>query len=160
MAFLNALNMYRRADTVEVDCGTFSVELRSYQSLYKELGDEKVRLRSEGILPAESVTPQPRKRKTTTAARMQGVDAAATGDNIEFILGSKERDQRFFAEHVLVNWKGLKDDDGVEVPYSADAAMELFNSPGGDELYSELLVAALDPMNFVDVKSLTEDAKN
>lgn len=160
MAFSNALSMYRRVDAIEVDCGTFRVEIRSYQSLYKELGDEKVRLRSEGLLPKESVSaPQPRKHRTITAASMKPTEAVKV-DVPEFILGSKERDQRFFAEHVIVNWKDLKDDDGNEVPYSPDVAMELFASPGGDELYSELLVASLDPMNFVNTPALAEDAKN
>lgn len=160
MAFSNALGMYRRVDTIEVDCGTFRVEIRSYQSLYKELGDEKVRLRSEGLLPKETVAaPKPRKHRTLTVASMKPAEAQNT-ETSEFILGSKERDQRFFAEHVIVNWKDLKDDDGNEVPYSPDVAMELFASPGGDELYGELLVASLDAANFIATPTLSEDAKN
>ena len=115
--FSNALNLYRRVDTIEVDCGSFSVELRSYHSLFKELGDEQIRLRSEGILPKVEATPQPRKRLISSAARMKGKEAPVQQETSEYLLGSLERDQRFFAEKVMVNWHNLVDDDGVEIPY-------------------------------------------
>lgn len=158
--FSNALNLYRRVDTIEVDCGSFSVELRSYHSLFKELGDEQIRLRSEGILPKVEATPQPRKRLTSSAARMKGKEAPVQQETSEYLLGSLERDQRFFAEKVMVNWHNLVDDDGVEVPFSAEQAMELFAAPGGLELYAELMATSLDLANFAGVRSVTDDAKN
>lgn len=156
MAFTNALSSYNRVDTIEVDCGSFSVELKSFQSVFKELGDEQTRLRSEGLLAPEP-TSQPRKRLTRTAAALHPVQRT---EETMYLLGSKERDQRFFAEHVLVGWKGLIDDDGKEVPYSVDSAMALFASPGGEELYSELTIMALDLSNFAGVRSVGDDVKN
>lgn len=157
--FKNALNMYHRVDTIEVDCGKFSVELRSYHSLFKELGDEQIRLRSEGILPKLDTSPKPRKRITTTAARLKNVEVE-TQPTSEYLLGSLERDERFFAEHVMVGWKNLKDDNGAEVPFSPDVAMILFQSEGGEELYAELLATSLDIANFAGVSNVSDDVKN
>mgnify|MGYP003304935941 CR=1 FL=1 len=158
--FSNALNLYRRVDTIEVDCGSFSVELRSYHTLFKELGDEQIRLRAEGILPKVEATPQPRKRLTSSAARMKGKETQVQQETSEYLLGSLERDQRFFAEKVMVNWSNLIDDDGNEVPFNADNAMALFASPGGMELYAELIATSLDIANFAGVRSVNDDVKN
>lgn len=158
--FSNALNLYRRVDTIEVDCGSFSVELRSYHALFKELGDEQIRLRAEGILPKVEATPQPRKRLTSSAARMKGKETQVQQETSEYLLGSLERDQRFFAEKVMVNWSNLIDDDGNEVPFNADNAMALFASPGGMELYAELIATSLDIANFAGVRSVNDDVKN
>lgn len=158
MTFSKALSGYNRVDTIEIDCGTFSLELRSYQSVFKELGDEQARLRSEGLLATDPV-PAPRKRSTRTAAALNPVTVQRS-DETPYLLGTKERDQRFFATHVIAGWKGLQNDAGEEVPYSPDTAMELFASPGGEELYNELLMASLDVSNFVGVQSIGEDAKN
>lgn len=157
--FSKALGLYNRVDTVEFDCGTFSVELRQFSSVFKELGDEMVRLRAEGLLPQVEATPQPRKRMTRTAAQVKPKTAAMESDN-EFILGSLERDQRFFAEHVMVGWKGLTDDNDSEIEFSVENALALFSEPGGLDLYAELLTASMDVTNFVGVSSVKDDVKN
>lgn len=157
--FSNALGLYNRVDTVEFDCGSFSVELKQFSSVFKELGDEMVRLRAEGILPQVEATPQPRKRMTRTASQVKPKEPTAAPES-EFILGSMERDQRFFAEHVMVGWKGLMDDSGAEVPFTVDNVILLFNEPGGVDLYAELLMASMDVTNFVGVSSIKDDIKN
>ena len=151
--FSKALGLYNRVDTVEFDCGTFSVELRQFSSVFKELGDEMV------LLPQVEATPQPRKRMTRTAAQVKPKTAAMEFDN-EFILGSLERDQRFFAEHVMVGWKGLTDDNDSEIEFSVENALALFSEPGGLDLYAELLTASMDVTNFVGVSSVKDDVKN
>ena len=157
--FKNALGLYNLVDTIELDCGAFSVELPQFSSVFKELGDEMVRLRAEGILPKVEATPQPRKRMSRTASQVKP-STPSEAPQSEFILGSLERDQRFFAEHVMVNWHDLKDDTGAEVEFTVENVMELFAAPGGMDLYAELLMASMDVANFVGVPSLVDDVKN
>lgn len=46
------------------------------------------------------------------------------------------------AEHVLVGWEGLEDDEGEQVPYSKAAALALLNDPGMHRLLSWIEAAA------------------
>lgn len=46
------------------------------------------------------------------------------------------------AEHVLVGWEGLEDDEGEAVPYSKAAALALLSDPGMHRLLSWIEAAA------------------
>lgn len=42
---------------------------------------------------------------------------------------NKELNVRFYAENIVKGWKGLKDRDGKDIKFSADAAKTLFEEP-------------------------------
>ena len=46
------------------------------------------------------------------------------------------------AHTVLIGWRGLTDDDGSDVPYSPEKAMELFRSEGGYQVYRQIVAEA------------------
>lgn len=52
------------------------------------------------------------------------------------------------AEHILVGWSGITDDDGNEVVYSKEQALEFFNDPELFEFYDYVVNQASDRANF------------
>lgn len=63
------------------------------------------------------------------------------------------------AKHVLLDWRGLYDDAGKEIPYSQEKALEYMMDPSYNEFYQIVLVAAQD-MDLFRAESITEAVGN
>jgi len=63
------------------------------------------------------------------------------------------------ARHLLVDWEGLEDEDGNEIPYTPEKALELFNNPLLEDLYVTVMEVAGKAGAFRR-DSLEESAKN
>lgn len=72
---------------------------------------------------------------------------------------AKQNMVHVYANHVLVGWEGVIDEDGKEVPYSVDAAEEYLKI---DEIYEFVELHAKKHENFriKSVKELGEELKN
>jgi hypothetical protein len=74
-------------------------------------------------------------------------------------------DERFkvlgqlLAEHILLDWKGIVDDDGAPVPYSKDLALDLLSAPEGRELRGYVIVCA-QRLTEVKVEFVKDAVKN
>lgn len=62
-----------------------------------------------------------------------------------------------YARHVVIGWRGVRDENGNEIPYSPEAAEELLTE--FSDLYDEVVVAAND-LALYRVQTLEDDAKN
>lgn len=60
-----------------------------------------------------------------------------------------------FGRFVLVDWKGIKDENGKEVPFSTADAID-FIAALPDFIYDELLVFFSNEVNFTDIVSVDE----
>lgn len=61
-----------------------------------------------------------------------------------------------FVEHVLIGWKNVTDRKGEDIPFSKEAAVELFNTL--PDLFDELTSQAASAETF-RIEQLEEDAK-
>lgn len=52
------------------------------------------------------------------------------------------------ARGVIADWKGIQDEEGNEIPYSGDVAVELLSDEGLADFRSEILQAAMDKKTF------------
>jgi hypothetical protein len=57
---------------------------------------------------------------------------------------------KMLAKAVLLDWKGLIDDDGKEIPYSMDVALELLTNPEYRRFREFVNIAADDEAHFQD----------
>lgn len=153
----NALKAYDRVDVAEIDCGNgWICNIRSFGSVSKEFTKIQAQIRSAGGT----------KKKTTASAVYVNPDGTITAsDKNPYLLGSLEADVDFFVDHILVDWKGLYDDDKQEVQFSPKVARQLFleNGKPAEQLLHELMFASLDSANFVAPVVTTqaeEDGKN
>lgn len=48
------------------------------------------------------------------------------------------------ARCLIVDWKGLQDEAGNEIPYSEEKAVEIFTDPAYEDLFNDVLEAAQD----------------
>lgn len=53
------------------------------------------------------------------------------------------------AEHILVGWRDLQDDDGNAIPYSKEKALELLSDPSLADLYDTVMVASNEVADFM-----------
>lgn len=53
---------------------------------------------------------------------------------------------RVYLDHVIIGWKGFTDENGVEVPYSKEAAQYVFTR--AREMFQEIVNQAGDAANF------------
>jgi hypothetical protein len=68
---------------------------------------------------------------------------------------SDELLRRVYANTVLLDWEGIKDEKGKSIPYTPQAGEEFFAAI--PELFSELIDRATEAQNFVDAE--VEEAK-
>lgn len=62
---------------------------------------------------------------------------------------NREEDRELLPRYVVVGWRGLRDSEGADVPYSREAAVELFEQlPGW--LVDRVSGFASNPMNFIE----------
>lgn len=52
------------------------------------------------------------------------------------------------AEHILLDWKGLKDGDGNDIPYSVEFATELLMDESYDHFYDFVVLQSKRNQNF------------
>ena len=137
-----ALSAYDRTDTTKVDCGGgWTWEIKPFSAVAKIFSKEQARMRSLGVAK--------KKVAKTNSAVLTNIDQI-TQDN-EHMLGTYDADVAFFIENLSVGWDGLLDDTGTQVPYSAEAAEEIFtkNGSAGEQLFKELVMSSLDQALFV-----------
>lgn len=63
------------------------------------------------------------------------------------------------AKHVLLDWSGITDDEGNEIRYSAEKALEFFNDPSLRVFYQFVREMAVDESNF-RLETFEESAGN
>jgi hypothetical protein len=120
----NALNPFQRAEQVEINCGN---------GWY-------ITIRQAAIYNQEFRAASLKYAGNTKDKSLVGINSPT---------GNDEKDYEFFCEILLVGWKGLKDDDGKNVPYSKKVAIEIFkSSKQGKVLFHKLLKAASDDGMF------------
>jgi hypothetical protein len=61
------------------------------------------------------------------------------------------------AHHILKGWKNIQDDQGADIPYSPQTALEFFKDPTMGDLYSFVLEVAGEVNNYR--QELLEDAR-
>lgn len=161
LSLTKALLPYDRQDTAQVECGGgWIVEVKPYSSVIKELSRQQAKLRSSGVLKDK------KKNGTTQSASLSSNPLASLfgGEDEEFLLGSYEADVKFFVHNSIVGWIGLVDDDGNDIPFSADVAIDIFVNYGepGKRLYREVLACTLDTERFIKTteQQAEEDTKN
>jgi hypothetical protein len=128
----NALTPFQRADQVEINCGN----------------DWYITIRQAAIYNQEF---------RAASLKYAGNKGDKTLVGVNSPTGNDEKDYEFFCEILLVGWRGLTDDDGKEVPYSKEVAIEIFkSSKQGKVLFHKLLRAASDDEMF----SYEDEVKN
>ena len=129
--FKNVLEQYKRRNKVDVDCGNgFVVTVRRASRFNQEFRAKQAQF-ADGYkdkLPAVAVA--------TDSTNASGFD-------------DPKLDARFFYEVFIVDWQGLKDDDGKTIKPSAKVAEELFSTKEGIFLKELLLTEALKDANFI-----------
>jgi hypothetical protein len=152
-----ALSAYDRLDVADVDCGNgWICQVKSFASVVKVFAKEQARVKAIGGFK--------KKAQTASAVLLQPDGTPTITDDNPYLLGTFEADVEFMVDNILVGWTTLIDDDGTEVPYSKDNALELFleNGAVAEQLYRELIGVSLNSTNYV--KPLTaqaeEDGKN
>ena len=139
-----ALQAYDRVDVATVDCGNgWLYKIKSFSSVVKNFAREQARIKAAGGIKKTYVA--------TASVDMTGARKTIEVPDDPWLLGSFEADIEFFLDNISVSWQGLTDDDGNVVEYSKDTALELFLESGepGQQLYRELLAAALDAKLFL-----------
>jgi len=134
------------------------VEIKPFSSAIKSLTKIQAELRSKGVLQ------DTKKQVSSASLSLVNPNYAMTEDSNPWFLGSKEADARFFVDNMIVSWRGLVDDNGNDVPFSRETAMEIFleNGEPGQQLYRELIASSLDTSLFVKTleEQVKEDSKN
>lgn len=153
-----AMKVYDRQDTVNLKCGVdWFIEIKRFESAIKALSKAQADARTKGVVTEK-------KTMSTSSMALISPLTAAMEERSPWLLGSMEADAKFFVDNILVGWEGLKDDYDIEIPFSKDAAMQIFCEQGepGQQLYRELLASSLDSSLFVTSieKQTEEDSKN
>lgn len=91
-------------------------------------------------------------QKSFRRMKHAGVTAAAMKD-------SRNRDRKLFSLYVIKGWSGVKDVDGKEVPFSADACKELLCALP-DDVFDNVRDFAGEVSNFRGDFDIEETAKN
>jgi len=124
-----ALSPFKRNPTVEVHCGDdFYVTIRQ-TAIYSQ------EYRSRATQWLENYN-------RTRRDQGGGKGLSVAGVSTESITGTGDRavDIRYFVEVLLVSWRGLKDDDGRDVPCDRANAVELFSQGEEGWTLMQLLV--------------------
>ncbi len=131
----NALSNFDLAEFVDLDCGTFDIKIQQ-----AAIHNEKFR--------------------AAIAKRALQAKKTSLVTNGTSLTGSFDQDVELFIEHVLISWgeRPLLDDDGKEVPFTADNLREIFTSSReGKILFGKIQTAAVSDEVFAITD---EDAKN
>jgi len=54
------------------------------------------------------------------------------------------------AKHILLDWRGITDDNGEEIPFSPEKAYEIISDPQYRDFYTLVQTLAADAKNFLD----------
>ncbi len=137
--FNNALRPFSRLAEVEVDCGNeFFVTIRQ-TAIYNQAYRAKA---------AKWLREYEAKNKRRSTKRVSVTDAFGVGS----ITGTANRqaDIDYFVDVLLVDWKGLKDDNDKVVPCTKENARNLFSeSDEGWTLLQLLVEQSTKDANFV-----------
>lgn len=63
------------------------------------------------------------------------------------------------AKFILVGWRNLQDEDGVDIPYSSEKALEFFNDPEMGNFYDDVFMFASTQENYRK-ENIKEQSKN
>ena len=83
-------------------------------------------------------------------------------DLAKSVIENKTKALELFAEHILLDWKGITDDAGKEIPYSRDLAKELVD----ENIFPDIAQFIIDRSSATEaylgevVKEAIDDAKN
>ena len=88
--------------------------------------------------------------------RLQELKREEREDERKVLLGAKELtdEQRIdvqkevAAQTILVDWKGVEDDDGQPIPYSSDTALEWFRDKELWRLWNFVFMQSFEEENF------------
>lgn len=159
IAISKALVSFDRYDTAEIKCGDgWFMEIKAFPM--KLLAKEQAKRRSKG---------KGKKKEHVVPSLAQQEDffndvLTSDGEEETWLLDTYENDVDFFVENILVGWRGLTDDTGLEVTYSQEDAKSVFldNGEPGKRLYRELLMSSMQSGIFVKTleKQAEETAKN
>jgi hypothetical protein len=61
------------------------------------------------------------------------------------------------AQHLLKGWKNIQDDDGAEIPYSPQKALDLLRDPALQDFYNFVVDVAAEAQNYR--QELLEDSE-
>jgi|GEM_PF-3263306 len=82
-----------------------------------------------------------RSRKNMPRIKSGNIDA-------DLVAANRQNDRELYANHVLVGWKGIKDTDGKNVPFTAADALDFLNQLP-NFIFDEIRDFATEPRNFV-----------
>jgi len=116
-----------------------------------EGGESDFKVHVRGYQNADYVR---RQREMLSAAQAEIGLAAVIPDE-----KSKAIDLALLCETVLVGWEGLVDDDGKEIPYSPEKAIEILGDPDARQLRTRIENAAAQ-MSSRRKKKVDDAAKN
>lgn len=72
----------------------------------------------------------------------------AAGVTPDLIRTTREEDRDVYARHVLKGWRGIKDADGEDVPFTVENALEFLQAlPGW--IFEDIRTFAGNPSNFL-----------
>ncbi len=135
MSFNKTLKQFKRKSEIEIDCGDgFIVTVRQASRHNQEF-------RARAIQFTDSTTTKKGRKRVRVAPKL-GEDSL-TGTN------DPKKDAEFFYNVFVVNWRGLKDDKGADVPPSLETAVELFGAEEGQILMELILAEAVKDTNFI-----------
>jgi len=134
----NALKPFKRLPQIEVDCGgDFIVTIRQ-----TAIHNQHYRAKATQWLERYN-------RRSGKGSKKKRVSVAAVGAESITGTGDRDADIDYFIDVLLVDWKGLKDDDGNEVACNPDNARQLFSSEEGWTLLQLLVQQSTNDTNFI-----------
>ena len=122
----NALKSFQLADYVDLDCGTFDLQVR-------QAAFHNDRFRAKAA------------QRALAAKKKSLVNDEST------LTGNIEEDMKLLCEDLIVGWgtRPLRDDDGNEIEYSPVVMMEIFRMGAeGKVLFGKIQAAVADETNF------------
>lgn len=57
-------------------------------------------------------------------------------------------DRQAAAKYVLLDWKNIQDDNGLDIPYSAEKALEIFRDPAFEDFYRFVVSVSMNRENY------------
>jgi hypothetical protein len=57
-------------------------------------------------------------------------------------------DRQAAAKYILMDWKNIQDDDGKDIPFSTEKALELFRDPAYEDFYKFVIQVSMNRENY------------
>lgn len=85
------------------------------------------------------------KRNKTYARRLR-----SQGMTRELLQKNRNEDRELYAKFVVKGWRGIRDADGADVPFSPEACREFFNKLP-DHMFDDVRAFCAEPSSFIEI---------